>query len=161
MLAAAALTGLFIVSMAAAPRAAVQNTHAQHPGAAVMGFDQDKTVHRFLLFDDGGAIEVSVNAVSDTANRDAIRAHLPHIAHRFGQGDFAAPMIVHDRRDVPGTAVMAERKADITYKYTETPMGGRVDITATDKAATAAVHDFLKFQISDHKTGDPLTVRKR
>ena len=65
-------------------------------GAMVMGFDQDKTAHHFLLFDDGGAIEISVKDPKDTKNRDAIRAHLPHIAMMFGGGDFNAPMLVHD-----------------------------------------------------------------
>jgi hypothetical protein len=36
-----------------------------------------------------------------------------------------------------------------------------VDITTTNREALAAVHEFLAFQISDHKTGDPVTVRKR
>ena len=30
-------------------------------GAMVMGFDQARTTHHFLLFNDGGAIDVSVN----------------------------------------------------------------------------------------------------
>jgi hypothetical protein len=36
-----------------------------------------------------------------------------------------------------------------------------VDIVTTDAEALKAVHDFLRFQIADHKTGDPLTPRKR
>jgi hypothetical protein len=39
--------------------------------------------------------------------------------------------------------------------------GGRVDIATSDPAALAAVHQFLKFQIAEHKTGDPTTVRTR
>ena len=49
-----------------------------------MGFDQHKTAHHFYLFEDGGAIEIAVKDAADTVNRDAIRAHLPHIAMRFG-----------------------------------------------------------------------------
>lgn len=152
----------------AAPLGARQTAPAQDPhakmnqrGAMVMGFDQDKTTHHFYLYEDGGAIDVSVNDAADATNRDAIRSHLPHIATMFGQGDFDAPMMVHDSNNVPGTAAMAALKDKIVYKYVETPKGGRVDITTKDKAALAAVHDFMKFQISDHKTGDPVTVRKR
>jgi hypothetical protein len=57
-------------------------------GAMVMGFDQARTTHHFLLFDDGGAIDVSVDESTDTKNRDAIRSHLPHIATMFGDGNF-------------------------------------------------------------------------
>ena len=152
-------------SLAVAPvsLAARQDHHgsgAQH-GAAVMGFDQSRTTHHFLLFTDGGAIEVRVNDPADVKNREAIRSHLPHIAMMFAAGDFKAPMLVHDSADVPGTKTMAERKAAIRYRYTETPDGGRVNIVTTDPAALDAVHTFLKYQIAEHKTGDPTTVRTR
>ena len=132
-----------------------------HRGAMVMGFDQDKTSHHFFLYEDGGAIDVSVKDTSDSKNLDAIRAHLPHIAAMFGTGDFNAPMTVHDSRNVPGTATMAELKDKIAYRYVETARGGRVDIVTSDKNALAAVHQFLTFQIRDHQTGDPVTIGKR
>ena len=130
-------------------------------GATVMGFDQARTTHHFLLFDDGGAIEVSVNDATDTKNRDAIRSHLRHIAMMFGEGNFDAPMLVHDSKNVPGTKAMTKRKDAIRFQYVETAKGGRVDIVTSDPAALAAVHQFLKFQIAEHKTGDPTIVRTR
>lgn len=126
-----------------------------------MGFDQAHTTHHFLLFSDGGAIEVGVNDAADTRNRDAIRSHLPHIAMMFGEGNFDAPMLVHDSKKVPGTKAMTEHKDAIRYQYAETAKGGRVDIVTSDPAALAAVHQFLTFQIAEHKTGDPTTVRAR
>ena len=145
------------------PLAARQDHHgsSDQRGATVMGFDQALTTHHFLLFTDGGAIEVSVNDLADTKNRDAIRSHLPHIAMMFGEGNFDAPMLVHDSKNVPGTKLMTERKDVIRYQYVETAKGGRVDIVTSDPAALAAVHQFLKFQIAEHKTGDPTTVRTR
>ena len=134
---------------------------AQDHGAMVMGFDQDKTVHHFLLFEDGGAIDIAVKDAADAKNRDAIRSHLPHIAMMFGTGDFNAPMLVHDSKDVPGTAALATLKDKIAYAYVETPKGGRVNILTKDKAALAAVHEFLGFQIREHHTGDSLTATKR
>ena len=124
-------------------------------GAMVMGFDQELTAHHFLLFADGGAIDVSVKDPLDVRNREAIRSHLPHIAVMFGEGNFEVPMLVHDSKGVPGTRVMAARKDAIRYHYVETPNGGRVDIVTTDADALAAVHAFLKFQIVEHKTADP------
>jgi hypothetical protein len=129
-------------------------------GAMVMGFDQSKTTHHFHLYKDGGSIEVTVNDPKDDANRDAIRSHLPHIAQMFSGGNFDAPMEVHAQH-VPGTSELAALKSRLSYKYVETPKGGRVDIVTTDEAAIKAVHDFLKFQIADHKTGDSMAVTKR
>ena len=62
--------------------------------------------------------------------------------------------------DGPGADPAALRDR-IRYRYSETPMGGRVDIIATDPAAIAAIHRFLRFQIEDHKTGDDPTPRAR
>ena len=126
-----------------------------------MGFDQDRTAHHFLLFKDGGAIDVSVKDQADTKNREAIRSHLPHIATMFGSGNFDAPMLVHDSANVPGTKVMAARKDAIHYQYAETPNGGRVTMVTSDPEALAAVHAFLRYQIAEHKTGDPSSVRPR
>jgi hypothetical protein len=126
-----------------------------------MGFDQELTTHHFLLFTDGGALDVSVKDPSDMKNRDAIRSHLPHIALMFGDGNFEAPMLVHDSTNVPGTKIMAARKETIRYRYVETESGGRVNIVTSDPQSLAAVHSFLKFQIADHQTGDSTTVRQR
>jgi hypothetical protein len=136
------------------------HTDADRRGAQVMGFDQQLTVHRFSLYTDGGAIDVQVKDPADKTNLDAIRTHLPHIALLFGQGNFDAPMLVHDRK-VPGTAEMARLKDRLTYKYVDTQRGGRVDIVTTDAEALAAVHQFLRFQIADHRTGDSTDARKR
>ena len=146
--------------------AAAQSPHDAHHaavdarGARVMGFDQQRTVHRFLLHPDGGAIDVSVKDAGDRVNRDAIRAHLPHVASMFAAGDFQAPMLVHGV-DVPGTAELARLKTAIAWTYRETPGGGRVDVVTRDPAAIDAVHRFLRFQIADHRTGDPGTVSPR
>jgi hypothetical protein len=56
--------------------------------AKAMGFDQARTQHHFVLFSDGGAIDVSANDPADAKNRDAIRSHLAHIAMIFGEGNF-------------------------------------------------------------------------
>jgi hypothetical protein len=56
---------------------------------------------------------------------------------------------------------MTERKGMIRYQYVETANGGRVNIVTSDPGALAAVHAFLRFQIAEHKTGDPTTVRAR
>ena len=151
------------LAVTSVPLTARQDHHPApaRSGAAVMGFDQEQTTHHFILFSDGGAIEVEVKHASDIENRDAIRSHLPHIAMMFGAGNFEAPMLVHDSPHVPGTAVMTARKDSIRYDYVETPNGGRVNIVTSDPAALSAVHAFLTFQIAEHETGDPTTVRKR
>ncbi len=122
-------------------------------GDKIMGFSHEKTTHHFLLLKDGGAIQVTANSVEDTASRDQIRKHLGHIAGMFAEGNFQAPMLVH-AKNVPGTATMTELKEKITYRFEEVEGGARVRIRTADPKALAAVYEFLRFQISDHRTGD-------
>jgi hypothetical protein len=139
---------------------ALMFSQMNHRGAQVMGFDQDKTAHHFYLYADGGAIDVSVKDASDKTNLDAIRAHLPHIVMMFSEGNFEAPMLVHGT-EVPGTPDMKKVKDSITWKYEETARGGRVTISTANADALKAVHAFLRYQITDHKTGDSLEITKR
>jgi hypothetical protein len=128
-------------------------------GAQAMGFDQERTVHHFLLYEDGGVIDVAVKEASDHANLHAVREHLQQIAGLFKAGDFGKPAVTHAQQ-VPGTADMTRLKDRITYQYEETPLGGRVRIVTRDAAALAAVHAFLHFQIEDHQTEDSGVVRQ-
>lgn len=123
-------------------------------GDKVMGFDHEKTTHHFLLTAAGGSIEVTANRAEDNENRDAIRAHLAHIATMFADGNFEAPMLIHDRTP-PGVPVMKRKKADIRWTYEEIENGARVVAVTKDPEALSAIHEFLRFQIADHSTGDP------
>src|SRR5215213_9465779 len=49
-------------------------------GGLAMGFDQDKTVHHFLLRKNGGAIEVTSKDAADAASIAQIRAHFLELA---------------------------------------------------------------------------------
>jgi hypothetical protein len=126
-------------------------------GALGMGFSQTATTHHFLLTQHGGFIQVEANVSTDVVDRDEIRRHLAHIAKAFGNGNFDIPMFVHAVTP-PGVPAMKRLKGQIDYSFEETPNGGRVKIQTSDAEALHAVHDFLQFQIRDHKTGDPLEI---
>ena len=145
--------------------------HQQQPGPAhhamveshgdkAMGFPHDTTIHHFRLSADGGTIEVAVNDPTDKANLQAIRSHLSHIAVMFANGDFSTPMFIHDGVP-PGTTTMTLMKSGIRYTYEETPLGGNVQLYSTEPIAVAAIHDFLRFQITDHQTDDSLEVEHK
>ena len=137
------ITFLFVLQMSCPD-------HAEH----VMGFSQSASKHTFRLLADGGAIEVRS---ADAATLKAIRAHLQMIAKEFAAGDFAKPLAVHD--EMPdGAAAMKELRGEIRYAYSEIESGGRVRITTNNSRALEAVHQFLRFQIREHKTGDSIDV---
>jgi hypothetical protein len=126
-------------------------------GAAAMGFDQDKTSHHFVLTASGGHIEVAVNDPLDDGSRVQIRSHLKEIAADFANGNFEKPFATHGETP-PGVRTMRRRRAAISYTYADTVAGGRVTIVASNSTSKAAVHAFLRYQIREHRTGDPLSI---
>lgn len=168
-------TMLLIVSLAIPALACGQSTttcpmlaqhqQADNPHAAgvdsrgdqAMGFSHEKSSHHFRLYPDGGAIEIQTNAPDDTATRDQIRMHLAHIAQMFAAGDFEVPMFIHDTVP-PGASTMKSKRGVIAYAFEPTPDGGRIRITTADTEALEAIHQFLAFQIQDHRTGDSGSV---
>ncbi|HZS07142.1 MAG TPA: hypothetical protein VFD58_20060 [Blastocatellia bacterium] len=129
-------------------------------GDQAMGFSQQKTTHHFRLRTNGGVIEVSANDPEDAVSRDQIRQHLSHIAQKFAAGDFSLPVFIHAQTP-PGVPAMKRLNAKIKYQYEEVKGGGRVRLVTSDAEAIAAIHEFLRFQISDHETGDSPEVTKQ
>ena len=141
-----------------APQQKPAQTDTQHQGVVErgdheMGFSHDKTAHHFRLYADGGAIEADATDPQDAASRDAIRSHFAHIAKLFAAGDFEIPMLIH-AQNPPGAETMKRLREAIQYKLENTERGGRIHITTKNAEALHAVHNFLRFQISAHQTGD-------
>lgn len=158
-----------LLAMLAAPAAdggppPGSDPHAAHHaqvdarGDHVMGFSHQLTVHHFLLTPDGGLIIAEARDPADAASRDAIRGHFKHIARAFAEGDFALPFLIH-ARNPPGVPEMQRLRERITYTLQDTPTGARIRISTRDPEALEAVHAFLRFQIGDHRTGDPTVVQ--
>lgn len=123
----------------------------QMRGRSVMGVDQYASAHHFDSLGNGGRITLQSND-ADSAAIGAIRRHLRSITRAFAAGDFSSPMAVHDRT-VPGTTVMAARRATLRYEYHDVPRGGEVRIITHDAKALSAVHEFLAFQRGEHRAG--------
>ena len=127
-------------------------------GAAAMGFDQDRADHHFVLKANGGEIVVTAKAGGDVKTIADIRLHFREIAEAFAAGIFDKPLATHDEMP-PGASTLAANKARVRYAYQERPAGASVVIHTDDSATVAAIHDFLRYQIVEHKTGDPLTLK--
>jgi hypothetical protein len=135
------------------------HTEMDKRGDRAMGFSQSKTAHHFLLERDGGSIEVEASDPADQSSRDQIRQHLARIAREFAAGNFDAPLLTHAQTP-PGVPAMKRLKAEIKYAFEKTERGGRVLIRTSSPEALTAIHDFLRFQIQEHGTGDPLEVSR-
>jgi hypothetical protein len=156
---------LLVLGIAAACNAAGRGSHAtdsgrpdsvfaatQARGRSVMGVDQYTAAHVFEDLPDGGRIILDRDSASDTTGITTIRQHMRDVTADFAAGDFTKPFQVH-AAVVPGTAVMAARRAVIYYQERDRPRGAEVRIRTTDAAAVAAVHEFLAFQRGAHHAG--------
>ena len=135
----------------------VQHRGAAHEG---MGFSQTETTHHFILTPSGGIIQVTANDPKDRESIEQVQMHFGHIAQSFAKGDFTIPHFVHDQTP-PGVKTMQQLKQQITYTNEKLDNGARLLIATRSPKALAAIHDFLRFQIKDHQTGDPLTVSEK
>ncbi|HVT45626.1 MAG TPA: hypothetical protein VMT00_14700 [Thermoanaerobaculia bacterium] len=137
--------------------------HAAHAkevdqrGDTAMGFSHAKTEHHFRLRDDGGTIEATAKDAADGESIEQIRQHFREIAAAFAAGDFDKPQFIHGETP-PGVAVMKRLKGAIRYRYEERELGGIVSISTSDREALEAIHEFLRFQIADHRTGDAVEI---
>ncbi len=168
-----ALTSLLMAPSAWAQHTAIPAgmTHEEHMaqmkkdaemkghGNLAMGFDQDKAKHHFTLTATGGVIAVSANDAADQRTRDQVRSHLQEITQAFGQGDFEKPLMTPGEIP-PGVATMRRLKTGIAYTFETTEGGGTVRITTSNADALDAIHDFLRYQIKEHATGDSSVVQQ-
>jgi hypothetical protein len=132
----------------------VQQRGEAHQG---MGFSQTKTSHHVILTPSGGYIQVTAKDPKDRGNIEQIQTHFTHIAELFAQGDFAIPQFVHDNNP-PGVKTMKALKNEISYSAANLDDGAKLTITSHSPQAISAIHEFLRFQIKDHRTGDPLNL---
>ncbi|HET9742657.1 MAG TPA: hypothetical protein VFQ00_07905 [Terriglobales bacterium] len=152
----------FLLLFVSAIAASAQQTDAHHAGVVargdhVMGFSHEQTVHHFQLTTDGGIIEALASDSADAKSREEIHTHFEHIATMFASGDFNAPMLIHDHVP-PGVSTMKKLRKQISYRVQDEPNGSRISISSGNPEAVKAIHNFLRFQIQDHQTGDSIAI---
>jgi hypothetical protein len=113
----------------------------------------ESTHHSFRLFADGGAIELRANDATDSATIDSVRTHLHSIAAEFTKKDFKTPAFVHGYTP-DGVKQMERLHASINYRYEDVDTGARIRMTTTNPEALDAIHDFLRFQVIEHRTSN-------
>ena len=152
-----ALASISVAQEPSVPSQSIRQNGVPERGDHVMGFSHDATTHHFHLLKDGGEIVVTANDPNDTTSVEQIRTHLNHIAAMFSNGNFNAPMLIHDTNP-PGVATMTRLKGQIHYEASRIDSGGKIRIVTTSPETTDAVHAFLLFQILHHQTGDAPTI---
>ena len=69
-------------------------------------------------------------------------------------------MLIHDQTP-PGVPVLQRLKSEVVYDFENRDKGAAIQIHTKNPEALKAIHEFLRFQISDHQTGDTNGVSRR
>ncbi len=124
-------------------------------GSDAIKLNREKVTYGFKLLPNGGAIEITSNDPSDVATRDAVRQHVAKIATMLEEGNFSIGPPINDQK-TPGVDTMQRLKGRLYYAPENLPNGGRVQITTENSEALKAIHEFVRFQIQEHKRGESL-----
>jgi hypothetical protein len=92
--------------------------------------------------------------IDDRRRKDAIASERDRV--EFTYDDFTKPFATHGEVP-PGVKPMQQRLRMITFRYEDVVDGGRVRSQTSDRKAKIAVQEFLRYQIREHSTGDPLS----
>ena len=135
----------------------------QQPNLEPIHYDRHRVVHHFYLYPDGGMMTLVVTDPADTETRKAVRTFVQRVSQLMVMGNLA---LLRDQfgQGVPGLDRIAEaraRKATITVRSSTPDEGSQIIFSTADPVTIQALHEFLRFQIDDLKTGDSPEVRER
>ena len=106
---------------------------------------------------------LAVTDPSDAETRKAVRAYVQRVSQLMVVGNLAR-MREQFGESVPGPNRIAEsrgRKATITVHSSAPDEGSHIIFSTRGVRRIEGLHEFLRFQINDLKTGDSLEVRER
>jgi len=123
--------------------------HVHNASHGVMPFDMAKTLHIFVMNDQGGVQKVVAREGAGPEQADLIRQHLRHEADAFGKGNFGDPEHLHGD-SMPGLAEIKAAADKIQVTYSELPDGAEITFKAADLHTITAIHRWFGAQLSEH-----------
>ena len=137
------------LALAACTFAGTPQEHVHTASHGVMPFDMTKTLHVFVMTDQGGIQKVVVRDHADTQQIEMIRGHLRHEADAFAKGDFTDPGHLHGE-SMPGLRDVKANADRIHVTYSPLPDGAQITFEAGDLHTITAIHRWFGAQLSEH-----------
>ena len=124
-----------------------------------LGIDADKISQHYYLVKNGGVIEFTSKDPADSATISAVQKYLEAQKDLFEKGKNETGSEIHGK--VPdGVLTLKKLRNDITFFAVKTDGGAALRMFSVNTQARQAIQDFLKFEITEHKTGDPLVAEQ-
>jgi hypothetical protein len=118
-------------------------------GQTVMGFNLDRSTHRFIKNGYGGIEQVVADDPADSKTIEAIRAHVSGVAEAFQNGDFSSPAAIHGD-SMPGLSVLRAAGSKLEVTYRELPEGSEITYRSNDRVVIDGIGLWFDAQLSDH-----------
>lgn len=154
------LAGFFLIAVLAGAQAAPAANPEQEVESRfsrAMGVPVEKVTVHFYLVKNGGVVELSAKNPTDTTTAAALQKYLQNQKDLWEKGKETAVTDVHLRAP-EAASTMRRLRNDITFFMAKTDSGGVLRMFSINEQARAAIQDYLRFEITEHKTGDPTTL---
>jgi len=152
------LAALLITVMLASAQTAMadptQEMNARFSKA--LGAGLDKVALHFYLVKNGGVIELASKDPNDTGTIEAIRKYLQSQKDLWEKGK--DPVTEVHAKAPESANLMRKLRNDITFYAAKTDTGAVLRMFSINEQARDAIQDYLKFEITEHKTGDSPTI---
>ncbi len=120
----------------------------------VVGFDSERVQRHFYVLKNGGAIEVLANDANDAATIKAIQSYLKKESELYTKGNFENASAMYGKAP-DGTITLKKLRDDVSFVMVPEENGAVLRMLTVNPQAKNAIHDYLKYQIDQLKTGDP------
>jgi hypothetical protein len=122
----------------------------------VSGVDSERVNRHFYVLKNGGAVEITAKDANDDATIKAIQTYLKKESDLWMKGNFDNIAAVYGRAP-EATTQLKKLRDNVTYAVVPEENGAVVRMLTINPMAKSAIHDYLRFQIDQLKTGDPTT----
>ena len=122
-----------------------------------VGVSLDKMVLHYYLVKNGGVVELVAKDPADAATIESIQKYLQNQKDLWEKGKENVVTEIHGKFPEPAVT-MKKLRNEITFYMAKTDNGGVLRMFSINDQARVAIQDYLKFEISEHKTGDSPTI---
>ena len=124
-----------------------------------LGTDANRIFQHYYLVKNGGVIEFTAKDPADNTSIAAVQKYLETQKDLFEKGKNEGDTEVHGKT-ADGMPVLKKLRNEITFFAVKNEEGAVLRMFSTNEQARQAIQDFIKFQINEHKTGDPLVAEQ-
>ena len=119
--------------------------------------DESKIERHYWLLKNGGAIEIVCKAPCDSSTQTAIQSYLDSLSKAFEKGSFE-PEFVGGANAPESLITLRKLRDEVTFQAASSDIGYSLRMLTVNPQARDAIYDFLRYEITNRKTGDPTTV---